>query len=548
MILDPKDIKRILKQRPNQKLLAAAQRYTQKLIMHMTGIGLDNYIECMEYFERPELLAIRKKYTRSNKDMFARLHRPIDKIWTARGGSAYYGVGEWQSKKLKQSLANVQYGYNLRKWLEVFWMSAYHYDPMGLIFMEVAGGETYPTYKSVNDIYDYSLDGRNVEYVVFKTDEKISRVKQGQEIQLPVYRLVDDAFDYLLTWDGEEYTVLRKQTFVNYFGTVPARVISDIYDPVRGMYISPDDAIIEIADQYLKEGSILNVFKNYYGFQQKFAYAGVCPSCNGSQYTEGQKCSSCSGTGYKTKYDVSELIILPLPTKEDPVLTPDVAGYIAPDIATWDKQDSSVEALYNLAYATKWNPEQRIQPTTIQGGDTARTATEVVYNDQPKLEALNRYADAAEQMEKFITDHVGNFIFSNSYPGADINYGRRFVIEGPDAILDKLMELITAEAPSEIVREKMVEYYTSLYQFDGVKLNIALKLADVEPLPFYPISKAKDLLPDLEFAKKRLYNDWRSLQSTKNILISATAEALSASLEAYVVERLKKEGQQVLAQ
>lgn len=539
MILEGKDIKRILKERPNKLLVDNAQIYTKKLIMHMTGVGLDSYIERMEHFEKPELLAIRKKYTRSNKDMFSRLHRPIDKVWTARGGSVYYGVPDNQAKRLKAALSNVEHGYNIRKWLEVFWMAPYHYDPMGLIFMEIGNGETYPTYKSVNDVYDYQLSGRRVEYVVFKTDQKIDKVKAGQAIQLPVYRVVDDAFDYLVTWDGENYSVINKQTYPNYFQRVPATIISDIYDPIRGHYISPDDAIIEIADQYLKEGSVLNVFKNYFGFQQKWAYKAPCKSCQGTGYMGGEECRSCGGGGWQVTSDVSEIIGLPFPSnKEDAIVAPDVAGFIYPDVATWDKQDSSIEALYDLAYATKWNPDHKIKQNPVKnGGDQQQTATEVVFDEQPKIEALNKYADAAEDMEKFITDCIGNFLFNFTYPGADINYGRRYIIESPDQLLDKLQKLIQGGASAEITMDAAIDYYHSKFQGDSVQLSLALKLLQVEPLPFYTIVQAKAILPQDEYNKKVYYNFWRQ-EYTNDMLIGPSAKELRQQLADYTAQKI----------
>ena len=131
MILKEVDIKRILKENPNKLLVSAAQAYTRKLLMHMKGIGLENYIERFEGFEKEDVARIRKKYTHSNKDLFARTHRPVDKVYNARGGSVYYNTSNEDA--LRTALRDVDHGYTVRQWIETFYRPAFHYDPMGCL-------------------------------------------------------------------------------------------------------------------------------------------------------------------------------------------------------------------------------------------------------------------------------------------------------------------------------------------------------------------------------------------------------------------------------
>jgi hypothetical protein len=201
--------------------------------------------------------------------------------------------------------------------------------------------------------------------------------------------------------------------------------------------------------------------------------------------------------------------------------------------------DSSIGELYNLVYYTKWGVQHNIQ-TQGPKKDGEKTATEIMVDEQPKIEALYAYSDSAEDTEKMIADYMGYHYFPNTYKGADINYGRRLMLETPDKIMEVLVELIIKESPYEVVREKMEAYYHTLYQGDSVKLNIMLKLIDVEPLPFYSMSKAKNLLSPLEYAKKTYYNDWRGLKSTQDMLIRETVENLRKSLHDYTIDRVKE--------
>ncbi len=534
MILKLSEIADIIKRRPNRRLVQQAQDYSKKLTMHMTGIGLDSYLARIDYYEKQVLFDLRRKYARSNKDFFARLHRPIDKIFSASGGSVYYDLPEGPKRDLVSRLQDVEWGHSLRQWIRTFWLPAYHYDPMGLIQIEVdEKGDAYPTYKTSATIYDYKLNGRQPEYVVYETD-----VKLGDE-QKPdgrkVYRVLDDMCDYLVAWDGAAIEVLAGKSYMNHFGKVPAFVISDLYDAQRGMYISADDAVVELADEYLRYGGILNVYVNRHGFPQQWRYMGVCDTCKGVGTLNGDTCPACNGTGHKTKYDVAEDINLPIPEQGQPTLAPPV-GNIEAAVQSWDKMDATVERLYNLAWQTKWGNAPNVR-TQGASADAMKTATETILDEQPKVEALHAYSESAERAEQRITDLMGEYFYGALYKGAEVNYGKRFVIESADKIMDNLLMLMERNAPYEVIREKQEEYYHALYQSDSLKLNVALKLIDVEPLPFYGLAVAKDLLSPKEYLKKCHYNDWRGLKHTKDRLLSATVEELRALLEQYALER-----------
>lgn len=521
MELTLSEITEILKTRPHGTLVNAVQVYSKKLTMHVTGVGLDSYIEKIDNYENTRHLGIRLKYSKSNKDFMSRLFRPKDKIFTASGGSAYYDIPNSAKADFIYKLNDVECGHSLRNWMQTFWAQCVEYDPMGLVFIEVdEDGEAYPTYKSTSSIYDYKLEGREVEYVVFKTDIKRDN--------LPVYRVVDDVRDYMVKWDGKDAVILEDLTYENYFGKVPAFVLSDRYDPVKGYYISPSDEIIELADNYLLYGGILNVYQIKAGYPKQWIYMGACKQCKGTGRIKGDECHSCNGTGKQSNYDVSDVIALPVPTQGDPIISPP-AGQIDAAVNTWQEMKLSQEQLFNLAYFTKWGVEYQAK--------AIKTATEIVYDEQPKIEALYAYSNAAEWVEKQITDYIGWFYYGNNYKGASVAYGKRFMIESPDAVLKSLTDLITKNAPYEVVREKLEEYYHVLYQSDSMRLNTQLKLIDVEPMPFYSLQQSKGMLSDLEYIKKTYYNDWRGLQSTKNILPTAPIEKLRSNLEEYALKR-----------
>ena len=520
----------IIRDNPNKKTIAQIAKYAKKMTMHITGFGLEEALSKIDYFERPELLKLRQLYSPSNEDFFGRLHRPIDKVFNARGGSCNYYISDSDKPRLMTYLTDVYEGYAIRRWMETFWIGAYHYDPMGMIYMEVGDNTTYPTYKSSLDIYDYMWAGRKLEYVVFSSDPRITAQKAKAKNDNIYYRVVDDSNDYLVQWDGNTATIIPDMSYPNYYGEVPAIIMSDIFDPIRGWYVSPDDNIIGIADQHLRDRSVLTMFKLHHGFPIKWQYQGKCIQCKGTGKINAQDCSSCNGTGKQSKYDVSETISLPVPqTKDDPILAPDVAGYVTPPVETWDKMDETIDGLFEDAHYTKWGTHQ------LEDSEN-ETATGRFIDVQPVNERLGKYSDAAEFVETWITDMLGRFYFDASYKGCEINYGRRFLIETPDVIWQKVVDAIKDGAPSQNITNLYMQYLQSEFAGDGMEYNKQVKLMRLDPYFYMTIVQVKTLgLPTKDYMKKLYFQQWVN-QLGDNDLINKDLKTLQQDLDAYVME------------
>lgn len=527
MILTKSQLTEIFLAPTSQALLSKARLYSSKLRMHITGQGLDTAIQQMIYLEQDGIFQIRQQYAQSNKDVFARLHRPMDKIFSAKGGGVNYNLPEQLTKKFKAYLGSVEYGLTLRKWIETFWLTAYVCDPMGVLLMEIdsqsAAGTAfaYPTYKSTVDIHDYKLNGRNLDYLILKTSEKS---KDG----IPYYRVIDDQFDYLVEWDGTKVKEVRNGKLPNYFMKVPATVVSDIYSPYYGMYISPDDAVIELADAYLREGSVFNVFKARHGYPKEWRYPAPCDTCKGTKQYQGEDCRACNASGIKTNYDVAKVTIIPVPEGNQPILAPDVMGYVSPPIDTWTKMEDSLKGLFDLMHHTMWG-------TTIKEDVSNETATGRFIDVQPVNERLNKFSEAAEGIERFITDLSGQFYFNTTYTRADIVYGRRYLIETPDEIWKKYQEARTAGAPEATLNNLLEEFYQSKYQGDSTELQKYLRMMRVEPWVHLTISQAKSILPPTVYAEKLYFPQWLATLTSAQWLQSEAD--LRAALKAHVKEQ-----------
>ena len=108
-------------------------------------------------------------------------------------------------------------GLSIRKWIENKWKTHFLDDPDGLIFIELPTEpqddeiRPYPTYKSIQTIYDYDIEGSAVEYVVFKVSSK-DKIEAGLTKEDTVYRIVDDAFDYWVKVKDQTLRFCRTNT------------------------------------------------------------------------------------------------------------------------------------------------------------------------------------------------------------------------------------------------------------------------------------------------------------------------------------------------
>lgn len=532
MILDNAAAYKVITERPNRKWIDSAQKYTQKLMMHIQGIGLDKYIEKVEAFEKQDLIAIRKKYAVSNQAIFARIHRPMDNVFSAKGGSVYYNLGDTQTQTLKDYLGDIAYGYSLKQWLEVFWMPALGYDPMGLIMVEVDEMDNaYPCYKSIMDVFEMKLRNRKVEYVIFKVAKKVGIASDGGVIDNgTIYRIVDDTTDRLVEVANGYLVDVPGETYTNYFLQVPACIISNIYNPVKGIFASIDDDIVELADQFLREGSVKNIYKNYFGFPMAWGYQADCPDCKGTKVIDGRPCDHCKGTGIRTKRDPSELLQLPVPqSKDEPILAPNVAGYVTPDVAGWDKMTAELELLEDIMFETLWG-------TRISDDAKSETATGRFIDVQPVNARLNKLSNAEEHVEKFVTDLIAGYMFRTAYKGCSVTAGRRYMIETQDKIWEKLTASIKNGAPMAALYDLYNDYLQARYSANAMEMQKMTKLAKIEPLPFVKYEELAKLLsfPDTILRRKFWFESWLNSKSDPDILFG-DVKALQADFAAYCV-------------
>lgn len=535
MIATLNDIKEIILDNPNKKLVEIAQKNQRKLRMHMYGENLKDYIKVIEGFEEKGLRDLREKYAISNRDLFARLGRKIDKVFSARGGSVYYNLSDSLNAIAMRLCMDVKNGLSARKYVETQWRPHFLDDPTGCLFMEVGDGTTFPTYKSTSIYHDFGPKGNQFDYLCF-TVSKREKVQAGIDPRDTIFRFVDDAKDYYIKVKNNIITPLPKHTYENYFGYVPAISNSDFADPINeGLLLSLFSDVIEMADLYLLTGSIAITHGFRHGFPKYWEYADDCSTCGGSGTYDNDDCVACKGTGKNLMVSPNKAKSLTYPTdKETPIVTPDVAGYVEPsqiyhDMAKEDKSD--LETYMEL---TVWGNSTKAQTTgQNMNQNGAKTATEVIGDMQPEVNRLYPITDAAEARIKFIIDHIIKLQLRQDYKGASVNLGRRYLLESVDELWKRYTDARGVKADESILDELYTEFVETKYNSDPNGMDIMLKIKDVIPFFHKTPEEIRALnVPEADYKAKVYAGEWLKTISD-SVILTETVDELRAQLTTY---------------
>jgi hypothetical protein len=530
MTLELNDIEAILRENPNKADVNYAQTTRSELFMHLYGYGLETYLKTINSFENAEQYAVRKKYARSNRDLMARVLRPIDKVFSAAGGATYYNLRSTNESDFRNKLRAVENGLTLRKWMSVYWLQAYLADPMGLIFIEIDNnGEAYPTYKSSADVVSYKLSGRHAEYVVFKAKAPDGSHAEVAADSPAYYRVVDDRADCLVKYADGRASIVDE--FPNYFGRVPAIIASDIPVINTDWFDSPVQPVVQLANEYLRECSVKSVYKLMHGFPKAWEYRTECPTCAGTGQLRGEKCPTCAGTGAKPQRDVSEVRLLPIPqVKDDPILAPNIAGFVTPPIDTWSCMTDELSLLECLIFQTLWGTKQSEDAEN-------ETATGRFIDTQPVNDRLTGIAEAAESVEGFITDMMGVFYYGASYKGSSVGYGRRFQIESADALWDKYQSARAAGAPVPILDNMLSDYMQAKNNNNSLEQAKQMKLIALEPFVHLTAAQVGMLnLPEEDYMSKVYFGDFVASLAGNELLVMPLNE-LREKLKEFTINK-----------
>lgn len=529
MKLELEDIQAIIKA-GEPDFIKQAKKKQIVLDVHINGKHVDKYLKQIEGHENQQQYDLRKRLATSNKFVFANLLRPVDKVFSARGGSKSFDLaGDAAAKAFKEKIQDVRYGMTARKYLQMVQANKYYSDPAGLMLFEVTkdGQKTYPTLKSIQTIRNYNAEGRKVEWVLFEP-YKVKN-SEGVESSEEYFRLIDDAADYLVIKNGDSIYIDEEQTYENAWGEVPAIINSDQISPDLTYSDSPVDVVVELADKYLRTNTIKNIHEFLHGFPFFWMYQKKCDSCKGTGEVSGEVCKSCGGSGASLKRDVSDVTLLKTPNHKDaPVIAPNVAGYVVPPLDIPKEQREELGWLWQMMHFSIWG-------TSFEARDN-ETATGRFLDVAPVNDKLGEFSDCFEYTEERMYDLMGKFYYPDTYKGAFVNYGRRYLMESPDAIWDKYLNAKDKKAPKSTLNHLLNQYYQSEFMNDIEMLTIMTKGMKLEPFVHDDLQTIKEFINGQAILEKVYFSEWwENLE--ENYILVTSLEKLKADFMAFVAEK-----------
>lgn len=508
MILDNSQAIEIIKQNKSvHPKLQELRENSKELYALIEGDDfVDELISRIEGIEGEKKAEARKKYSRDIQDFFERLFQPIDNIAYATGGNKVYKIEDEDVKKeFLKTINNIKDSNTLQHWVMNVAIKLSHVDPNGIMFMEYTTEprkEVYPTYKSINDIRKYKKRGQLVEWLLFEPYD----VESEEEGTWQYWRIVDDINDRTFRQKGEVIELVEALSFEHPFGEVPALINSNLVKVGADYRISPITPILGMSREFARDQSIKTIYKFLQGFPISWRYVMECEDCKGTGKAESSSCGKCDGRGYLNKGDVTDLATIPLPKEGDPTIDT-IAGFITPDLDTWNQYNDELNLFEKLATRTFWG--------TLAGLEEAiggrKTTTEVIFNKQPIENRLNKYADYAEFVEWRMSEWVLNFL-DNSKDKMDkqivVKYGRNYVIEPSDTILARYEEAKGKQENDIVLDELFKQYLQATYRTDPIELSINILKSEIEPYLHQTTKDVADIFGNIEAQRKVLFGKW----------------------------------------
>lgn len=476
-----------------------ARERTRVAMIHTDGVGLQKELSKITGYENDKQAEARQKTAKSMRHVVNNALRGVDKVYSAKGGSREIFIKDARKKEqFQKEIDKTKQHLSVQKWVEDVWQQRSYSDDNGLVYVENDKEYCYPTYKTIYSIYDRETIYQKVEYVIFEPEV----LEEGGKI----YRVVDDAYDRRVLVKDESISEIKERTFNNFRGFVPAIVASNIPDNVIGIQRSVLFEVIEVLNEMLREDSIRTVFKFKFYFPKLWQYMDFCPTCKGSRFIEPsasdeieekRTCPTCNGTGFYINVDVTDVMPVAIPEDGQTEITPP-AGWITPPdsfIAESRTERENQELLVNLGI---WG--------TYLDTDNSGTATAKYIDSQAINDRLMKFSKAAQTIEKFIVDRMGEFYMDSMYNGSSITYGTRYLIETADALLEKLAKAKKDNLSTATLSQIYNQYIQAEFANDPLGLELQEKLTDIEPFPYLSVKEVKDLgLTGMSFYTKLCY-------------------------------------------
>jgi len=489
----------------NAVQLERGVKLKEKHELHVAGIGLKKFLQKIDGVENEKALELRRKLANeATVRIFATTLKPLDKIFSAQGGSRIYDIENDNDKELFKQKIKSSTGYSLQKFMDTVWRKKLNLDPFGILLLELNKlGETEINYYPVNSIKSIAYKNIiTIEYIIFEYND----IKENDA---EFYRVIDDQRDIIVKrkkggnkpedFEIVEYNEGEPVSFVNYFGKVPGCIISDNDDvKVDGCKTSYIWEAMTLADEYLFDHSLFRIYKTKVGIVRTYEFQHACDDCQGQGRIQTDNaesgyiiCPSCQGTGIAKERNLSDITIIPEVSDPNVKIPIPPFGYGTPPVEVHRILEEDLMVGEDKIYSAIWG--------SISGVDKEKskntTAFEVSVRKEPEKDKLKEISRNGQMIEQFFTDLLGDFYLGVKYHGSVITYGTKYNLKTSIELLDEYIKLKEKKASIYVLNKAWMDYLMSEFQDNPRELAKQQKLFLVDPYAHYDLIEMAGLNP-----------------------------------------------------
>lgn len=483
----------------------------------------------IEHIESAKKVKIRKDYSRNIIDLFERVGRPIDNVFSSTGGGVdFLTKKDTTIKHLALALSDVRGGMSLRRYSEKVIKEQLIIEPNGVQYIEYTSDKFWINPVSIESIRNYESNngGQLLEWILFEP-EKAKMLNNDVEI----FRLVDAMKIHFILKRGDSLSYIAEKSHTHPFGRVPAVINSDIHDLKDKIRQSIYGKIFPLAMEYARDVTIKILFKITKGFPLFWRLAMQCPSCHGTGKNGNTKCPDCDGTGLAKRRDITDEIVVGIPEPNDPIVTPNIAGYITPPSEILDMFNNEDKLSENKIMDTIWG--SHIEKSNNE------TATGRFIDVNPKIQRLNAIADSLEYIEESLANLIANLVDltkDRKEKAIEIKYGRNYILESTNELINQYETAKEKQLSVSILENMLKEIVLSKYKRNTNQLNTILKKIEIEPYVHFTLDQTEKLFGIKEAQKKILFAEFWKKANTNN-----TVEELEREFELYINEKQQQQ-------
>ena len=530
-MLEPLRVAELIKQGVSPRV-DECRTYAELINMHVTGLNVHKYAEEFNLHESIDQKAVREKLMKSNKSVFSFLTRPLDKIFTAKGGSINYNLNESKYTILESLIEDVSDGLDIKTYLKKKVKQNYIIDPNGFVMVDIDLEGTLDTKVfNTKDFIYYENRGNQVNGVIFNPFENIN----NEDDKKLYYRVIDENTDSIYVQDGETVYQLEESIIENFFGFVPAFILGDIYDFNSNKFLSVIDDVLDDANEHLRDLSVNTVHKLSHGYAKYWQYPESCTTCGGdgllkkvvNDVATDIECYTCNGSGVKNRKDASDLMLIDIPKDGEDKLAPDVGGYINPSIEIWKQYKEDIADLKIDMFQCLWG-------STYKTDTTNETATGRLLNVQPEAERVSGISKTFASIHQFLLDCYGIVATQSKDYQSQVSYGTRYLMESPDEVLSTFVEAVKEGLPVIVKSDLLDRFYQTEYANNSDEYIKKKKILSVDPFPMMTATEVKELGVDDKMLKLKIFHPQWANQLTDAKKELMTRDELELDLKEYV--------------